>query len=68
MGHHNIQDMAKEAKKLAKYSDLQEQLGNELPLHAARLKFIVLLITALIWWQFLIEYKIFLFTLNAFFK
>ena len=40
--------MAKKAKKLAKYSDLQEQLGNELPINAARLKFIVLLITALI--------------------
>ena len=40
--------MAKQAKKLAKYSDLQEQLGKELPLNAARLKFIVLIIMALI--------------------
>jgi hypothetical protein len=40
--------MANQAKKLAKYSDLQEQLGNELPINAARIKFIVLLITALI--------------------
>lgn len=40
--------MATKAKKLAKYSDLQEQLGKELPINAARIKFIVLLITALI--------------------
>ena len=40
--------MASQAKKFAKYSDLQEQLGNELPINAARIKFIVLLITALI--------------------
>ena len=48
MGHHNTKDMATKAKKLAKYSDLQEQLGKELPINAARIKFIVLLITALI--------------------
>jgi hypothetical protein len=35
--------MANQAKNLAKYSDLQEQLGNELPINAARVKFIVLL-------------------------
>jgi len=40
--------MAFKAKKLAKYSDLQQILGKELPLHAARLKFMVLLITALV--------------------
>ena len=48
MCHHNTKDMANKAKKLAKYSDLQEHLGKELPINAARLKFIVLLITALI--------------------
>ncbi len=40
--------MAFKAKKLAKYSDLQAILSKELPLHAARIKFIVLLITALV--------------------
>ena len=40
--------MATKAKKLAKYSDLQEIIGKELPINAARVKFIVLLITALI--------------------
>jgi hypothetical protein len=40
--------MADQAKKLDKYSDLQAQLGNELPINGARIKFIVLLITALI--------------------
>lgn len=48
MGHHNSEDMAKKAKKLAKYSDLQDYLGKELPINAARIKFIVLLITSLI--------------------
>ena len=40
--------MPTRAKKLCKYSDLQEILGKELPINAARVKFIVLLITALI--------------------
>lgn len=40
--------MAFKAKKLAKYSDLQQILGKELPVHAARLKFMVLLIIALV--------------------
>ena len=40
--------MSTKAKKLAKYSDLQEIIGKELPINAARVKFIVLLITALI--------------------
>lgn len=33
---------------MVKYDDLQEILGNELPMNAARVKFIVLLITALL--------------------
>lgn len=40
--------MATKAKKLDKYSDLQEILGSELKINAARLKFIVLLLVALI--------------------
>lgn len=40
--------MATKAKKLAKYSKLQEILGKELPINAARVKFIVLLMTSLI--------------------
>jgi hypothetical protein len=40
--------MATQAKKLAKYSELQDILGKELPINAARIKFIVLLMTALI--------------------
>lgn len=40
--------MATQAKKLAKYSELQEILGKELPINAARIKFIVLLMTSLI--------------------
>lgn len=40
--------MATQAKKLAKYSALQDILGKELPINAARIKFIVLLMTALI--------------------
>lgn len=40
--------MATQAKKLAKYSELQDILGKELPINAARLKFIVLLMTSLI--------------------
>jgi len=36
------------AKKLAKYSDLQQILGKELPIHTARLKFMVLLIITLV--------------------
>ena len=40
--------MATKAKKLGKYSELQDILGKELPINAARLKFIVLLMTSLI--------------------
>lgn len=40
--------MATQAKKLAKYSELQDILGKELPINAARIKFIVLLIISLI--------------------
>ena len=40
--------MATKAKKLAKYSELQDILGKELPINAARLKFMVLLMTSLI--------------------
>jgi hypothetical protein len=40
--------MAKAVKKLDKYSNLQVILQNELPINAARVKFIVLLMTALI--------------------
>jgi hypothetical protein len=40
--------MAKAVKKLDKYSDLQVILQNELPINAARIKFIVYIITALI--------------------
>lgn len=40
--------MATKAKKLAKYSELQEQLSQALPLNAARVKFMVLLIVSLI--------------------
>lgn len=40
--------MATKAKKLAKYSELQDILGKELPINAARIKFMVLLMTALI--------------------
>lgn len=40
--------MATRAKKLAKYSELQTILGNELPINAARVKFIVLLMTSLL--------------------
>ena len=40
--------MATKAKKLDKYSDLQEILSKELSLNAARIKFIVLLITSLL--------------------
>jgi hypothetical protein len=40
--------MATKAKKLVKYSDLQDILGKELPINAARLKFIVLIMTSLI--------------------
>ncbi len=40
--------MATKAKKLAKYSELQDILGKELPINAARIKFIVLLISALL--------------------
>jgi hypothetical protein len=38
------QSMATKAKKLAKYGDFQEILSKELPINAARVKFIVLLI------------------------
>ena len=48
MGHHNTKDTANQAKKLARYSALQDYLGKELPINAARIKFIVLLITSLI--------------------
>lgn len=40
--------MAKKVKKLDKYSDLQVILQNELPINEARIKFIVLIMTALI--------------------
>lgn len=40
--------MSTKAKKLAKYSEFQEILGKELPINAARVKFIVLLISSLI--------------------
>lgn len=40
--------MATKAKKLAKYSELQSILDKELPINAARVKFIVLLMAALI--------------------
>ena len=40
--------MAKQVKKLDKYSDLQIILQNELPINAARIKFIVLILTALL--------------------
>jgi hypothetical protein len=40
--------MAKKVKKLDKYSDLQVILQNELPINAARIKFIVLILTSLI--------------------
>jgi hypothetical protein len=40
--------MATKAKKLAQYSELQDFLSKELPINAARIKFIVLLMTALI--------------------
>ena len=40
--------MATKAKKLVKYSDLQDILSKELPVNAARIKFIVLLVTALL--------------------
>ncbi len=40
--------MSNQAKKWHKYSDLAEQLGNELSINGARIKFIVLLITAFI--------------------
>lgn len=40
--------MATKAKKLAKYSELQEILSKELPINAARIKFIVLLMMALL--------------------
>jgi hypothetical protein len=40
--------MATKAKKLAKYGDFQEILSKELPINAARVKFIVLLITSLL--------------------
>lgn len=40
--------MAKQVKKLDKYSDLQTILQNELPINAARIKFIVLILTALL--------------------
>lgn len=40
--------MASTAKKLDKYSELQAVLQKELPLHGARIKFMVLIITALI--------------------
>ena len=38
MGHHNLNNMAKKAKKWAKYSNLQDYLGKELPINAAQLK------------------------------
>ena len=38
MCHHNLQHIVKKAKKLAKYRDIQEQLGNELPINVVRLK------------------------------
>ena len=40
--------MSTKAKKLAKYSEFQDILGKELPINAARVKFIVLLIISLI--------------------
>ncbi len=40
--------MSNQAKKWHKYSDLAGQLGNELSINGARIKFIVLLITAFI--------------------
>ena len=40
--------MANKAKKLPKYEILQDILSKELPIHGARLKFIVLLITSLL--------------------
>ncbi len=40
--------MSTKTKNLAKYSDLQEIIDKEFPVNAARVKFIVLLITALI--------------------
>jgi hypothetical protein len=40
--------MAKKVKKLDKYSDLQSILQNELQINSARVKFIVLVITALL--------------------
>jgi hypothetical protein len=40
--------MAKQVEKLDKYNDLQVILQNELPINAARIKFIVLIMTALI--------------------
>jgi hypothetical protein len=40
--------VATKAKKLDKYSGLQDILGKELPINAARVKCIVLLVTALI--------------------
>jgi hypothetical protein len=40
--------MGKKVKKLDKYSDLQVILQNELPINAARIKFIVLIMTSLL--------------------
>lgn len=40
--------MATKAKKLAKYSELQEKLSQELPINAARIKFMVLLVISLL--------------------
>lgn len=40
--------MATKAKKLDKYSELQDILGKELPIHSARIKFMVLLICSLL--------------------
>ena len=40
--------MASKVKKLDKYSDFQVILGQELPINSAQIKFIVLVITALI--------------------
>jgi Transposase DDE domain len=40
--------MATRAKKLAKYGDLQDIFSKELPINAARVKFIVLLVASLI--------------------
>lgn len=48
VGSHIYKIMATRAKNLAKYSELQAILGKELPINAARLKFVVLLIVALI--------------------